>query len=49
MFKFPVKNIDINLTEGIGVGVLYPKTNITLLGKERYDEFQVMGFLPMWD
>ncbi|UMB60740.1 hypothetical protein MHL31_00670 [Lutibacter sp. A80] len=42
--KFKVKNIDINLTEGVGVGVLYPKTNTTLLGKERYDEFHVSGY-----
>ena len=42
--KFPIKNIDINLTEGVGVGVLYPKTNTTLLGKERYDEFHVSGY-----
>ncbi|WP_372793057.1 hypothetical protein [Lutibacter sp.] len=42
--KFPIKNIDINLTEGIGVGVLYPKTNTTLLGKERYDEFHISGY-----
>lgn len=42
--KFSVKNIDINLTEGIGVGLLYPKTNTTLLGKERYDEFHVSGY-----
>ncbi|MFK5957441.1 MAG: hypothetical protein QM495_01075 [Lutibacter sp.] len=42
--KFSIKNIDINLTEGIGVGILYPKTNTTLLGKERYDEFHVSGY-----
>lgn len=42
--KFKVKNIDINLTEGIGIGLLYPKTNTTLLGKERYDEFHVSGY-----
>lgn len=42
--KFPIKNIDINLTEGVGIGVLYPKTNTTLLGKERYDEFHVSGY-----
>lgn len=34
----------INVTEGIGGGFLYPKTNTTLLGKERYDEFHVSGF-----
>lgn len=42
--KFRLKNVDINLTEGIGVGMLYPKTNTKLLGKERYDEFHVSGF-----
>lgn len=36
--------IQINLTEGIGFGVLYPKTNTQLLGKERYDEFHLAGF-----
>lgn len=44
---FKIKNTDkfqINLTEGIGVGVLFPKTNTTLLGKERYDEFHISGY-----
>ncbi|MFD1294349.1 hypothetical protein ACFQ5N_10925 [Lutibacter holmesii] len=41
---FGVKNIDINLTEGIGIGALYPKTNTKLLGKERYDDFHVSGW-----
>lgn len=36
--------IQINLTEGVGVGVLYPKTNTTLLGKERHDDFHISGF-----
>jgi hypothetical protein len=31
-------------TEGVGVGLLYPKTNATLLGKERYDDFHVSGY-----
>ena len=34
----------INLTEGIGGGFLYPKTNTTLLGKDRYDEFHISGY-----
>lgn len=34
----------INLTEGIGGGFLYPRTNTKLLGKDRYDEFHVAGF-----
>jgi hypothetical protein len=42
--KLSVKNIDLNLTEGIGVGILYPKTNTTLMGQERYDEFHLSGF-----
>jgi hypothetical protein len=36
--------IQVNLTEGVGFGVLYPKTNTTLLGKERHDDFHVSGF-----
>lgn len=36
--------LQINLTEGLGVGLLYPKTNTTLLGKDRYDEFHISGY-----
>lgn len=36
--------IQVNLTEGVGVGLLYPKTNTTLLGKERHDDFHVSGY-----
>lgn len=38
------KGIDINLTEGIGGGILYPKTNTQLMGEERYDEFHLSGY-----
>ena len=44
---FKIENTDkiqINLTEGVGFGLLYPKTNTTLLGKERHDGFHVSGF-----
>ncbi|MDD2819660.1 MAG: hypothetical protein PHW29_00185 [Flavobacterium sp.] len=44
---FKIGNIDkiqVNLTEGVGFGFLYPKTNTTLLGKERHDDFHVSGF-----
>lgn len=44
---FSIKNTDkiqINLTEGVGAGVLFPKSNTAILGKERYDEFHVAGF-----
>ncbi|WP_179374309.1 hypothetical protein [Winogradskyella wichelsiae] len=44
---FGINNTDIfqvNLTEGIGGGVLFPKTNATLLQKDRYDEFHLAGY-----
>jgi hypothetical protein len=44
---FGLPNTDkfqLNLTEGLGAGILYPKTNSTLLGKERNDEFHIAGY-----
>ena len=44
---FNIKNTDVfqvNITEGIGAGVLYPKTNATLLSKERHDDFHISGY-----
>jgi hypothetical protein len=44
---FKIRNTDkfqINITEGVGGGFLYPKTNSTLLGKERHDDFHLSGF-----
>ena len=44
---FRIRNTDklqINLTEGVGAGVLFPKTNTMLLGKERHDDFHVSGY-----
>lgn len=44
---FEITNTDkiqINLTEGIGAGVLYPKTNAKVLGKERHDDFHISGY-----
>lgn len=43
---FGIRNTDIfqvNLTEGAGFGVVYPKTNTKILNRERYDEFHVAG------
>ena len=34
----------VNLEEGIDVGILMPRTNTTILGNKRYDEFHVAGF-----
>lgn len=36
--------VKFNLTKGIGAGVLYPKTNATLLNNERYDDFNIAGY-----
>ena len=36
--------VQVNLTEGIGVGVLYPKTNAKVFSKERHDDFHVSGY-----
>ena len=36
--------MDVNITEGVGVGILYPKTNVMLFGGDRYDEFNVAGY-----
>ena len=32
------------ITEGLGAGVLYPKTNAKLLSKNRQDEFHIAGY-----
>jgi hypothetical protein len=41
---YAIKHISINLTEGLGVGVMIPKTNATLLNFENHDEFHLAGF-----
>jgi hypothetical protein len=38
------KNIRINVMAGAGTGVLLPKTNCTLLGNPRHDDFHLSGF-----
>lgn len=43
-FGLDLKNLQLNLTEGIGVGGLYPRTDTSLLGKERYDNFHLSGW-----
>lgn len=43
-FGLDLENLQVNLTEGLGVGILYPKTNATLLGKERSDRFHLSGY-----
>jgi hypothetical protein len=44
---FGIKNTDkfqVNINEGVGIGLLYPKTNTTLMGQERHDAFHISGF-----
>ncbi len=38
------KKIEINLIEGVGIGGLYPRTNATLLSKNRHDAFHLAGY-----
>jgi hypothetical protein len=47
LLKITIANSDkfqVNLTEGIGAGLLYPKTNTKLLGNDRHDDFHVSGY-----
>lgn len=47
LLKLDIVNPDIiqfNLTEGVGAGILYPKTNTKLLGRERHDDFHISGY-----
>ncbi len=39
-----LNQVRISLTEGVGYGILYPRTNTTLLNHERYDEFHYSGY-----
>ncbi len=36
--------VQFNFTGGIGAGVLYPKTNSTLMSKDRHDDFHISGY-----
>lgn len=36
--------IQVNIVEGLGAGVLYPKTNARVLGYQRHDDFHISGF-----
>ena len=38
------KNIGLNLTEGVGIGFLLPKTNTTLFKNKRHDQFHLAGY-----
>ena len=42
--KLKIKNIDVNIFEGVGVGILYPKTDVTLLNFDQNDQWHVAGY-----
>ncbi|MGG7033972.1 MAG: hypothetical protein ACI7YS_02120 [Flavobacterium sp.] len=45
IFRLPnTDKFQINITEGIGGGVLFPKTNAMLMSQQRHDEFHVAGY-----
>lgn len=39
-----MNKIAINIVQGFGAGLMVPRTNTTLLGKESYDEFHLSGY-----
>ena len=39
-----IKNIDINVIEGIGAGVLFPKSDVALLNYAENDQWHVAGY-----
>ncbi|MEO5777723.1 MAG: hypothetical protein ABIQ27_12525 [Flavobacterium sp.] len=44
---FGIRNTDkfqLNITEGVGAGFLYPRTDATVLGERRHDEFHIAGY-----
>ena len=43
-FGLDLENLQINVTEGLGAGVLYPKTDTSLLGKDRHDDYHLSGW-----
>ncbi|MDT0294469.1 hypothetical protein ACFQ3R_11895 [Mesonia ostreae] len=43
-FEWNTDIFQINITEGVGVGAIVPKTNATILDRERYDQFHLAGF-----
>lgn len=41
---YDANTVQFNYLLGAGAGILYPKTNVTLLSKERHDNFNIAGF-----
>lgn len=43
-FGLDSESFQINITEGFGAGILYPKTDTTLLEQERHDDYHISGY-----
>lgn len=43
-FGLESDSFQINITEGVGAGILFPRTDTTLLGQERHDDYHVSGY-----
>ncbi|MCE7040867.1 hypothetical protein [Dyadobacter sp. CY312] len=39
-----IKNIDVNFVEGIGAGLMYPKSDVKLMNYDRNDQWHVAGY-----
>lgn len=39
-----IKNIDINIIEGIGAGLMYPKSDVKLMNYDRNDQWHIAGY-----
>ena len=44
LFGLDSESFQINITEGFGAGILFPKTDTTLLGQERHDDYHISGY-----
>lgn len=40
---YEYKKFKLNISEGLGIGILYPRTNTKLMHHARYDQFNVAG------
>ncbi|MBL0340536.1 MAG: hypothetical protein IPP71_06210 [Bacteroidetes bacterium] len=42
--KYNMGKFDVNVIQGFGMGFLFPKSDVTILGNARNDEFHVSGY-----
>lgn len=44
LFGWDIDKVQLNTVVGAGAGLLYPKTNTTLMGMQRHDNFHISGY-----